>query len=228
MTSLMTSIRTGVVDLTLPGISVDDPGNDRDAGAGATGILSVIGPFMVDRFADALVATVVKKRTVGFEKVSVDPRYVLAQPWRMRRMINGIAARENNRGIDAIEVNRVCFPELPELFTIINGCHRTYAARAAGAGLIEAEIHEEMTCDPTAFRVEGRVLTRKTRHGYIPVSSTSPWAGEISRAKATLPIDLVMMMLSVGVPGVGEPGSYEFKVERNGLSTRMRAGGEQQ
>lgn len=213
MSSLMVEIRKGVVDLDLPRASVSNPDNDRDLGAGATGVLSTIGPFMVDRFAQALVATACECRPADMEPVKVDPRFVLAQPWRHNRMLGAIAFREQGGQPDAIQVDRVRFPGLPDLFTIIDGCHRTYAARAAGVDLIEATVHADLGCDPDRVRIDGRTLKHETESGWVPVSPVVPWKGERLVEKAALPIDIVMILQALGCRGMADTAPREFRFE---------------
>lgn len=213
MSSLMVEIRKGVVDLDLPRVSVSDPDNDRDLGAGATGVLSTIGPFMVDRFAQALLATACERRPADMGPVKVNPLFVLAQPWRRNRMLGTIAFRKQGGQPDPIQVDRVRFPGLPDLFMIIDGCHRTYAARAAGVDLIEATVHADLGCDPGRVRIDGRTLKHETEAGWVPVSPIVPWEGERPVEKTKLPIDLVIILQALGCRGMADTAPREFPFE---------------
>lgn len=208
--SLFPLIANGVVDLHLPTRSVLDPANDRDAGAAAIGILSVIGPFMVDRFAPALTALSCEKRAVWKQDVEVDPRFVLAQPWRKDRLDDAVQLRGAGHVPSAVQVDRVRFPGLPDLFAIIDGCHRTYAAREAGTPFIRADIHEERICDPAAFFIEGNILMRDMASELVPVSPMEPWAGRTRPERAMLPVDTVMILQTLGCRSAPKPGPHEF------------------
>lgn len=132
---------------------------------GTTGILSLIGPFHVERFAIAL-RLVVVSRSIEKTVIKIDPSHVLSQPWLPDRIERCMAIREAEQ-FDSIQIEaRVQMTDWPDLFLVENGMHRSYTARRFGDESIEAEVRETWICDPTAFFLDGSQLM----HGSVGTS----------------------------------------------------------
>jgi hypothetical protein len=201
--SLFSGIAGGVHDVRLPGISVLGSETERELGAGATGVQSMIGSYMVDRFEIALSCLTVSKEKL-FAKQEIDVRFVLAQPWRLRRMADCMALRAEGPP-PPIDVIRITFPGLPDLFQIVNGCHRAYAARQNGDMMIMALVHSVHTCDPEAFFLSGHALHRGIGTGSVPVSPNDPMGPEVSLERATISPDIVTILNGLGCRGASAP-----------------------
>jgi hypothetical protein len=201
--SIATLLRMGVIDLRLTGITVLGSENERDVGPGATGVQSVIGPFMVDRFVAALSCLVVSKATV-FERDVAELRFVLAQPWRLQRMARCISQRSDGPP-PPIDVNRISFPGLPDFYEVLNGCHRSFAARRFGDTTINVLVHSHYTCDPDAFFVSGRSLLREHGGDREPVSPADPTGPAVPLDRAALELDILLIMNALGCRSAAAP-----------------------
>lgn len=132
----------------------------RGDSIGAVGVLSLIGPFHVERFAIALQYIRTETRN-GEGRKKINPFHILSQPWIEKRAKDSLALRE---GAPApfIEITaEVEMPGWPALYVVSNGMHRSYAARRNRDKLIDAEVRETWLCDPSRFYLSGTQLVHR-------------------------------------------------------------------
>jgi len=196
--SLMSCWQGGVVDLRLPSITADGD-TPRSSGPAATGIFTVVGPFHVPVVAEALQALVVERIVpLRTDPVSIDAKFVLAQPWNRERTIRAAQLRQREIAAGPIRVNRVIVPDLPDHFVVLEGAHRAFAARQRGDACIDAIIGATLRIAPEQFSIVGDTLMRCTDDGTRPVSPSAPWGPAVSRDAAAISTEVLHVLASLG------------------------------
>lgn len=197
-----------VRDLRLPYTSYVNGFNERELGPGATGILSVIGPFLVDRFAAALRCIVTDCRH-EFSDATIAVDRVLAQPWKRERTAAAIGLRARGPA-PRISVARVVLTGSADFYIVIDGCHRTYAARRAGDLTIEANVQEVWTCEPKAYSLLGTHLLRGGATTGVYVDPSDPMGPEVEIATSIVPYDVAIVLHALGTPGEASTAAPSF------------------
>lgn len=196
--SLMSCWHGGVMDVRLPGITAEGE-TARSLGPAATGILTVVGPFHVEVVADALQALVVERIVpLRTDAVSIEAKFVLAQPWNHDRMIRAVQLRQREIAAGPIRVSRVVIPNLPDHYIVGEGVHRSFAARQRGDLVIDAMVTATLHVAPEQFCVVGDTLMRCTCDGTFPVSPSGSAARPVSREAARLSRDVIHVLAALG------------------------------
>lgn len=157
--TLFDLLAEGVRDYKLPALSITSGSSDVDSGHAATGWLSTIGPFPAQTFSAALDALVVREKG-RMVKGEANPAFILSQPWRIDRMDRALSF-DATREPPQIDVKLLAFPGLPDFYRVVDGSHRSFAARRNCRKSIRVLLHQQCLCDPTMFRLENNALVRK-------------------------------------------------------------------
>lgn len=182
--------------------------NERELGPGATGIISTIGPFLVDRFAAALQCIVTgTDRTFVEETIPVGR--VLAQPWKRDRVATALRRREEGTP-PRIAVTRVQLAGHNDFFLVVDGCHRTYAARRWGDDLIEAQIQGTSFCDAKAYGLIGTKLVRGWGSTGVHVNPDKPLGPEVDPEASRVPYDIAIILHALGAHGEADLPTFSF------------------
>jgi hypothetical protein len=186
------------MDIRLPGITAEGD-TSRSMGPAATGILTVVGPFHVDVVAEALQALVVETIVpLRSDPVTIDAKFVLAQPWNHDRMVRAVQFRQRDIAAGPIRVSRVIVPNLPDHYIISEGAHRSFAARQRGDLVIDAMVTTTLHAAPEQFSVVGDTLMRCTCDGTFPVSPSGLAARPVGREAARLSRDVIHVLAALG------------------------------
>lgn len=217
--SLLECMRGGVTDVRLPSASTTDADNVNDAGPGATGVMSVIGPFQVDRF----VAIVMRREPAMVSTtVDADTRFILAQPWSIDHMANAAARHRSFAAACPVELNRIHIAGLPTLFSVVSGRHRAFTAREHGDLAIDAHIHADLYCEASAFEIDGSTLTRDFDGEHRPVAPAQSWGGSVPSEDAALPVDVVQILQALGCPMAAGMHLAAFELAGGSSATTRR------
>lgn len=214
---MMECLRGGVSDVRIPGHPELGERGDPLSGPDATGIFSVIGPFQVDLFAQAVQATAFSAAKLAPpETVSIELRYTLAQPFRFDRLVGAVRDRREALATAPVKVQRLSIAGLPALYQVVEGRHRAFAARDAGDIAIIAQIDLDYRCDPSAFSLHGDLLMREAEGVRWPVSPLRSWDLPIEAAGAVVTPALNYALQAIGVRSlpVGTAPSYDLSVAR--------------
>ena len=197
-----------VRDVVTEHVGYEKGSNERELGPGATGIISTIGPFLVDRFAAGLRCIVTgTDRNFVEQKISVGR--VLAQPWKRDRVATALQLRE--QGLPPrIAVTRVRLAGHDDFFLVVDGCHRTYAARRWGDDLIEAQIQGTSFCDARAYGLKGTKLVRGWGSTGIHVSPEKPLGPEVDAEASRVPYDIAIILNALGAHGEADSPTFSF------------------
>jgi hypothetical protein len=186
------------MDVRLPGITAEGE-TARSLGPAATGILTVLGPFHVDVVAEALQALVVERIvSLRSPSISIDAKFVLAQPYNYDRMIRAVQLRQREIAAGPIRVSRVIVSNLPDHYIVSEGAHRSFAARQRGDLMIDAMVTATLHAAPEQFRVVGDTLMRCTCDGTFPVSPSGSAARPVGREAARLSRDVIHVLAAMG------------------------------
>ena len=197
---IMECLRAGVTDLRLPGATMAGFENERQAGPSSTGVMSVIGPIQVDLFVAAASAIAIKRVELRpSEQVDVETRYVLAQPWRFDGMVDAVRCRRDGLRDERVQLTRIHIPGLPDMYSMIEGCHRAFAARESGDLVMAADVQAAIFCDVSAFCIEGRVLMREMDGKRSPVSPTHAFGSLLAPDDAVLTLDIIYVLQALGI-----------------------------
>ena len=197
---IMECLRAGVTDLRLPGAPMAGFENERKAGPSSTGVMSVIGPIQVDLFVAAVDAITVKRVELQpSEQVDVETKYVLAQPWRFDGMVNAVRCHRNGLRGERVQLTRIHIPSLPDMYSMIEGCHRAFAARESGDLVMAADVQAEIFCDVSAFCIEGRVLMHEVDGERRPVSPTYSPGSFLAPDEPVLTLDIIYILQALGI-----------------------------
>ena len=197
-----------VNDVRAPFTSYADGSNERELGPAACGIISTIGPFLVDRFAAALGCIVASKdHTFSNETIAVGR--VLAQPWRPDRMASAIELREKGPA-PRIAVTRVKLDGHDDFFIVVDGCHRTYAARRWGDTTIEAQVQGAWHCTPLSYGLVGTQLVRGGLSDGVHVAPSNPLGPKVEARASEVPYDLALILHALGCPGKAATTTFRF------------------
>jgi len=182
--------------------------NERELGPGATGIVSTIGPFLVDRFAAAL-QSIVTGSDRTFVNKTIPVGRVLAQPWKRDRVATALRLREDGPP-PRIAVTRVQLAGHNDFFLVVDGCHRTYAARRWGDDLIEAQIQGTSFCDARAYGLIGTKLVRGWGSTGVHVSPEKPLGPEVDAEASRVPYDIAIILHALGAHGEADLPTFSF------------------
>jgi hypothetical protein len=91
-------------------------------------------------------------------KRDINPRHVLAQAWSINRLEAATQRARGNVFDGPIRVVGLRLTGLPDLYLVIDGMHRTVAARLAGRSFITAEVRGYWLCNPACAVIRGRFL----------------------------------------------------------------------
>ncbi len=182
--------------------------NERDLGSGATGIISTIGPFLVDRFAAAL-QCIITGADRNFLNERIPVGRVLAQPWKPDRVATALRRRANEAP-PPIAVTRVQLAGHNDFFLVVDGCHRTYAARRWGDHLIEAQIQGTSTCDAREYGLIGTKLVRGLGSTRVHVSPADPIGPEVDAEASRVPYDIAIILHALGAYGEADVPTFTF------------------
>lgn len=197
---MMALMHGGVSDIRLSGAPRLSEENEREAGPYCTRVFSVIGPFHVDRYVDAVMAIVVEPVEVcPSQRVSIPPEHVLAQPWRYEQMVDALNLMRAGGATEPIQVNQIQIPGLPDMYSVVRGSHRAFAARELGVHEIPAEIATIYRCDVSAFCIQGNVLMREVGGERWPVSKAQPWGLPVCPADAVITPDYIYILQGLGI-----------------------------
>lgn len=157
--TLFDQLAAGVRDHELPGLSISSGPSDVDAGHAATGWLSTVGPFSATAFAGALDALIVDDNG-EMTHAKADPRFILSQPWRRDRTERSLSFEASSEPPE-LDVELLAFPGLPNFYRVIDGMHRSFAARRNGRHSLDVLLHRHSVCDPSVFKIQEHALYRK-------------------------------------------------------------------
>ena len=121
------------------------------------GIIAKIGPHLVDDFAHAIKFLADGGSLETIER-DINPRHVLAQAWNINRLEAAIQRAKENVFDGPIRVVGLRLAGLPDLYLVIDGMHRTVAARLAERSFITAEVRGYWFCNPACAVIRGRFL----------------------------------------------------------------------
>lgn len=153
--SFLSALSDGVRDFAVP----QTPSGRH--GSAHVGIRSFVGPIHVDFLAEAL-AMISTPTELEFPEVSVNPSYILAQAWRSDRLHTSRWKLHLDEKAPRVELNEIRYDGLPTYYSVLDGNHRTTAARLVGKQSIEAILHRKLRCEPHAFMIEDAVLIPMT------------------------------------------------------------------
>lgn len=195
-----------VRDFTTGHASYSNGQNERDLGPGATGIVSTIGPFLVDRFAAAL-RCIVTGEDREFSNEEIPVGRILGQPWRRDRVETALRRRTEELP-PPIAVTQVRLAGHDRFFLVVDGCHRTYAARRWGDKLIKAQIQGTLVCDASQYGLVGTKLVRGMGSSRVHVSPGNPLGPEVEPDASNVPYDIAIILHALG--SYGEPDQPTF------------------
>lgn len=118
---------------------------------------SQIGPHLVDDFVCAIKFLADGGSSETIER-DINPRHVLAQAWNINHLEAAIQRAKENVFDGPIRVVGLRLAGLPDLYLVIDGMHRTVAARLAGRSFITAEVRGYWFCNPACAVIRGRFL----------------------------------------------------------------------
>ncbi len=197
---IMECLRAGVTDLRLPGTPMVGLENERKAGPSSTAVMSVIGPIQVDLFVAAVNAIAVKRVELHLpEQVDVETKYVLAQPWRFDGMVDAMRCHRDGLRGERVKLTRIHLPGLPDMYSMVDGCHRAFAAREFGDLVMPADVQAEIFCDVSAFCIEGRVLMHEIDGERRPVSPSHSSGSSLAPDAPVLTLDIIYVLQALGI-----------------------------
>jgi hypothetical protein len=191
--SLMTCWQAGVMDtvFAIPGAGQD--ALERDLAPCATGVMTVIGAFQVDRAIAAFEAiTVAKTPPANPGQVEIETKFALAQPYRLDRMRQAMSKRLAGLPVDPIRIARIDHPDFEDISIVLKGAHRAYAARQSGIEEMNAIVDEVWQIDPKAFCVVGHRLIRR-RGASEPAHSISS-----ANDGPEIPVEVCLLLAFLG------------------------------
>jgi hypothetical protein len=191
--SLKSCWLAGVMDTAFPVPGGEHDVLEREHAPAATGVLTVMGSFQVDRIIAGLRAVTVETQTTGaLTPETITTRFALAQPYRLDRLRSAVTVQRSDAAFEPIRVAKINHPDLEEVVVVLGGVHRTYAARQAGRETLPAIVEEVWTVDPTAFSIIGRRLLR-----HAPGDAATLSREVLARAPE-LPVDLCHLLAFFG------------------------------
>lgn len=187
-----------MVDVRLPNAQFSGDRFDIGHGAGSTGVLSCFGPFVALRF-DKAMRLIVERSERSDLTVPIDPKLILSQPYDPKKLME---ATQKGLKTDApiVDLKAYFIPTVGVIYHVVNGIHRSFAARYHGKPSIEARVWSIHHCNPDGFFLDGLSLCRIEGSRRIPVSPERPLGSEVPRENSLITPDLVAILQSVGCP----------------------------
>lgn len=187
-----------MVDVRLPNATFLGDSFDVGHGAGSTGVLSSFGPFLARSFDEAM-HLIIERSEKSDMVVRVDPKLMLSQPYDPNKLRKAIQQGLNTEP-PIVDLEALVIPTVGVVYHVVNGIHRSFAARYYGKPTIEARVWKFHHCNPEGFFLDGRSLCRIQGNRRFPVSPAGPLRSEVPRDKSFVSADQVAILQSVGCP----------------------------
>lgn len=187
-----------MVDVRLPNATFLGDRFDMGHGAGSAGVLSSFGPFLALPFDEAM-KLIIERSEKSDMMVRVDPKLILSQPYDPQKMMRAIQQGLNTEP-PVVDLEALVIPTVGVVYHVVDGMHRSFAARYYGRSTIEARVWKFHHCNPHGFFLDGRSLCRIQGNRRVPVSPKSPLGSEVPRDMSIVTADQVTILQSIGCP----------------------------